>query len=139
MQRVREHYVYLISKEDIWESKYSFRNKLKEFIQDENEKTETIEELEATVMERVKKWIDTERPYKKLLDIIWQIYVTRMEAPSGKMETSINAIELSEREEEKEWSKTKMVSLPLGKLFHQQSHHYFSLILFISNKNIYKL
>ena len=99
---MREHYVYLISKEDIWESKYSFRNKLKEFIQDENEKTETIEELEATVMERVKKWIDTERPYKKLLDIIWQIYVTRMEAPSGKMETSINAIELSEREEEKE-------------------------------------
>ena len=105
---MREHYVYLISKEDIWESKYSFRNKLKEFIQDENQKTETIEELEEKVMERVRNWIDTERPYKKLLDIIWQIYVTRLDAPSQKIETSINAIELSEGEEgeeEKIWSK----------------------------------
>ena len=52
-------------------------------------------------MERVQNWIETEKPHTKLLDIIWQIYVTRLDAPSQKIETSINAIELSEGEEEK--------------------------------------
>ena len=62
VQRSRDDYLYLIEKEDIWESRFIFRKKIGKIVLDENIKTKTIKQLEERVMQRVKEWIKIKKP-----------------------------------------------------------------------------
>ena len=54
VQQIRSLYLNVIEKEDIWDSKNSFRNEVNRLIQRENFNTETMQELENVVIKLVK-------------------------------------------------------------------------------------
>ena len=57
VQRSRDDYLHLIEKEDIWDTKNSFRNQVNRLILRDNFLTETMEDLEQSVMKNIKEWI----------------------------------------------------------------------------------
>lgn len=57
VQQVRSLYLSVIEKEDIWDTKNSFRNQVNRLILRDNFLTETMEDLEQSVMKNIKEWI----------------------------------------------------------------------------------
>ena len=62
-------------KNEIWDVRHSFKNEFNRIIVKENARTETMEELEEVVLQRVKQWIERENPRSLNVDGIWQKYV----------------------------------------------------------------
>ena len=60
-------------KEDLWDSKNSFYNKVTKFIVQENQKTSLMEILEERVVQRVKDWITKDRP-RQITDKAWSLF-----------------------------------------------------------------
>ena len=67
----------VVEKDDIWDTKNSFRNLVNQIIIQKNFLCDTMEELEAEVLQGVKDWIDKEKPRPSVVDGPWQLYVRR--------------------------------------------------------------
>lgn len=72
-QHVRTYNAYNALKNDIWDTRNSFRNQVAKIIMQKNFTTTTLEELEKAVIEGVKDWIIKEKP-NSLMDESWRNY-----------------------------------------------------------------
>ena len=75
-------------KQDIWESKYWFKNEVKSIIVEQNEICLTMQELEQNVLKCVKDLIHLERPVYLFVDGPWKEYVKRYVANPRKYITT---------------------------------------------------
>lgn len=51
-----------VQKQDIWDTKHHFRNSVNKIILEENKQSDSMDQLEGKVLERVKEWIKVTRP-----------------------------------------------------------------------------
>ena len=69
----RSHNSCRMEKDDIFDSKNSFMNQIRTIITEENEATDTTEQLVLSVCERVRIWIQNEKP-SAITDFSWRFY-----------------------------------------------------------------
>ena len=72
-QHARSSFLSNSQKIDIFDIKNEFRNMIGQIIRQENMKTGTMRELEKAVIERVKEYIQKERP-RMITDEVWRIF-----------------------------------------------------------------
>lgn len=72
-QQSRSYYLMCAQKEDLWDSKNAFNNKVSKFIVEENFKTGSMKELERRVVQRVKDWVLARRP-RQITDQAWRLF-----------------------------------------------------------------
>ena len=68
-------YLHEAMKDEIVGARHLFRNEVSRIIVEENEKSKSMEELEQKVLQKIKDWIDDERPRWINVDNCWQNYV----------------------------------------------------------------
>lgn len=100
-QHARSYYLSQSIKQDILDYKNEFRNEVYEIIRRENLQTQSMAELERTVVKKVKRWVKRYRP-NIIQDEVWRVFAKhRLQA----MNTFENLME-----RESTLSMTKLIS-----------------------------